>query len=139
MWLRSPPGAPSPDYFLKVIEKLRFLRELGLSPVFARAVHHNRLSRLAAEGARLTPQNLSTLRAGCRRATLVAYLLGRTASLTDDALEMHDRMVGEAMAGAKKTRDENLKGRGKQVNEKVGLYAGIGKALIAARKTGRDP
>ena len=139
VWLRSPPGAPSPDNFLKVVEKLRFLRGLGLSPGVARAVHHNRLSRLAAEGARLTPQNLSTLRAGRRRATLVAYLLGRAASLTDEALEMHDWMVGEAMAGAKKTRDENLKGRGKQVNEKVGLYAGIGKALIAARETGRDP
>src|SRR5215217_746310 len=43
------------------------------------------------------------------------------------------------MAGAKRTRDENLKGRGKQVNEKVGLYAGIGKALIAARESGADP
>jgi len=88
--------------------------------------------------ARESPQNLSTLEAG-RRATLVAYLLDRAASLTDEALEMHDRMVGEAMAGAKRTRDENLKGRGKQVNEKVGLYAGVGKALIKARESGADP
>ncbi len=139
VWLRQPPGAPSPDNFLKVVEKLRFLRSLGLSPEAARSVHHNRLSRLAAEGARMTPQNLSTLEAGRRRATLVAYLLERAASLTDEALEMHDRMVGEAMAGAKRTRDENLKGRGKQVNEKVGLYAGVGKALIEARQSGRDP
>jgi hypothetical protein len=139
VWLRQPPGAPSPDNFLKVVEKLRFLRSLGLSPEAARSVHHNRLSRLAAEGARMTPQNLSTLEAGRRRATLVAYLLERAVSLTDEALEMHDRMVGEAMAGAKRTRDENLKGRGKQVNEKVGLYAGVGKALIEARQSGRDP
>jgi TnpA family transposase len=124
---------------LKVIEKLRFVRSLGLSAEAARTVHHNRLSRLAAEGARMTPQNLSTLGAGRRRATLVAYLLERSASLTDEALEMHDRMVGEAMAGAKRTRDENLKGRGKQVNEKVGLYAGVGRAIIAAREGGLDP
>ncbi len=139
VWLRQPPGAPSPDNFLKVVEKLRFLRSLGLSPEAARSVHHNRLSRLAAEGARMTPQNLSTLEAGRRRATLVAYLLERAASLTDEALEMHDRMVGDAMAGAKRTRDENLKGRGKQFNEKVGLYAGVGRALIAARESGADP
>ncbi|MDP9438195.1 MAG: Tn3 family transposase, partial [Actinomycetota bacterium] len=139
VWLRQPPGAPSPNNFLKVIEKLRFLRGLGLSSEAARQVHHNRLSRLAAEGARMTPQNLSTLSAGRRRATLVAYLLERAASLTDEALEMHDRMVGEAMAGAKKARDEGLKGRGKQVNEKVGLYAGVGKALIAAREENLDP
>jgi TnpA family transposase len=139
VWLRQPPGAPSPDNFLKVVEKLRFLKELGLSPEAARSVHHNRLSRLAAEGARMTPQNLATLEAGRRRATLVAYLLERAASLTDEALEMHDRMVGEAMAGAKRARDEGLKGRGKEVNEKVGLYAGVGKALIEAKESGRDP
>ena len=139
VWLRSPPGAPSPTNFLKVVEKLRFVRSLGLSRDAARAVHHNRLGRLAAEGTRMTPQNLSTLGAGRRRATLVAYLLERSASLTDEALEMHDRMVGEAMAGAKRNRDENLKGRGRQVNEKVGLYAGVGKALIAARDSGGDP
>lgn len=52
---------------------------------------------------------------------------------------MHDRMVSEATACAKRTRDENLKGRGKSVNEKVGLYAGVGKALIEARELGEDP
>lgn len=139
VWLRQPPGAPSPDNFLKVVEKLRFLRELGLSAGTASGLHHNRLLRLATEGARMTPQNLSTLDAGRRRATLVAYLLDRAAFLTDEALEMHDRMVGQALSKAKATRDENLKGRGKQVNEKVGLYAGVGKALIAARKSGEDP
>ena len=139
VWLRQPPGAPSPDNFLRTVEKLRFLRGLGLSHDAARAVHRNRLARLAAEGARMTPQNLSTLSAGRRRATLVAYLLDRAASLTDEALEMHDRMVGEAMANAKRTRDESLKGRGKEVNEKVGLYAGVGKALIRARESGKDP
>ena len=66
----------------------------------------------------------------------MAYLLKRAASLTDEALEMHDRMVGEALAGAKRTRDESLKGRGKQVNEKVGLYAGVGNK---ARESGDDP
>lgn len=139
VWLRQPPGAASPQNFLKIIEKLRFVRSHELSSEASRLVHHNRLSRLAAEGARMTPQNLSTLEAGRRRATLVAYLLERVASLTDEALEMHDRMVGEALAKAKKTRDENFKGRGKQVNEKVGLYAGVGKALINARESGEDP
>lgn len=136
VWLRQPPGAPSPDNFLKVVEKLKFVRSLGLPSEASRSVHHNRLSRLAAEGARMTPQNLSTLEAGRRRATLVAYLLDRAASLTDGALDMHDRMVGEALARAKATRDENFKGRGKAVNEKVGLYASVGKALIAAREAG---
>jgi TnpA family transposase len=139
VWLRQPPGGPSPSNFVKIVEKLKFIRSLGLSSEATRRIHRNRLSRLAAEGARMTPQNLSTLENGRRRATLVAYLLERAASLTDEALEMHDRMVGEVIAKAKKTRDENFKGRGKQINEKVGLYAGVGKALINARESGEDP
>ena len=38
-----------------------------------------------------------------------------------------------------KARDENFRKRGKAINEKVGLYATVGKALIAARETGEDP
>jgi hypothetical protein len=38
-----------------------------------------------------------------------------------------------------KARDENFRKRGKAINEKVGLYAGVGKAFIAARESGEDP
>ena len=32
VWLRSPPGAPFPDNFLRIVEKLRFLRGWGFRP-----------------------------------------------------------------------------------------------------------
>ena len=38
-----------------------------------------------------------------------------------------------------KARDENLRKRGKAINERVGLYAAVGKALISARERDGDP
>jgi len=139
VWLRQPPGEPAPKNFHKVVEKLQFVRSLGLSSDASRMVHHNRLSRLAAEGARMTPQNLAALEDGRRRATLVAYLLKHAAGLTDEALEMHERMMSRAISDSKKARDEVSKERGKDVDETVGRYAGVGKRLIVARQKGLDP
>jgi TnpA family transposase len=74
-----------------------------------------------------------------RHATLVAYLSERSAELSDLALEMHDRMIGSLMNKAEKMRDEGFRKHGKAINEKVGLYAKLGEALITARESGKDP
>jgi hypothetical protein len=52
---------------------------------------------------------------------------------------MHDRMIGALMNKAEKLRDEGFGKHGKAINEKVGLYAKLGKALINAKENGEDP
>ncbi len=137
--LRRPPGPPSPKNFKEVLDRLRFVRSLGLPDDAGVGVHHGRLSRLDREGAKTTPQHLRRFDPPRRRATLVAYLAERSAELSDLALEMHDRMIGALMNRAEKMRDEGFRRHGKAINEKVGLYARLGKALIAARESGEDP
>jgi hypothetical protein len=87
----------------------------------------------------MTPQNLSTLEKGRKRATLIAYLLQRAASLTDEALEMHERIMAHTFSESENKRDQNFKERSKAINEKLGQYASVGNTLIVARKEGRDP
>ncbi len=132
-----------PKNFHKIVGKLDFVRDLGLpsNPVgdSEGGIHNNRLSQLAREGAKTTPQHLRRFDPDHRHATLVAYLSERAATLADEALDMHDRLVGEMLGKGEKTRDENFRKRGKAINEKVGLYAAVGKALIMARETGQDP
>jgi hypothetical protein len=86
-------------------------------------IHNNRLLQLAREGQKTTPQHLRRFDALHRHATLVAYLSERAGSLADEALDMHDRLVGEMLGKGEKARDENFRKRGKAINEKVGLYA----------------
>ena len=102
--IRRPPGPPSPKNLKDVLDRLTFVRSLGLPEDAGGGIHHNRLSRLAREGEKTTPQHLARFDPSRRRATLVAYLSERSAELSDLALEMHDRMIGALMNRAEKMR-----------------------------------
>ncbi|WP_162805756.1 hypothetical protein [Sporosarcina sp. PTS2304] len=51
-WLKEPMGFPSPDTFLKVIERLVFIREMDLGSILLHTIHRNRLTQLARLGTR---------------------------------------------------------------------------------------
>ena len=96
IWLREPPSSPGPKNFHKIVDKLDFVRNLGLpyepgGEPDSGGIHNNRLSQLAREGAKTTPQHLRRFDQDHRHATLVAYLSERSATLADEALDMHDR------------------------------------------------
>ncbi|MDQ0495291.1 TnpA family transposase [Paenibacillus brasilensis] len=55
-WLREVPGQSSPEAFLKVIERLKYIRQLELS-VNTANIHPNRLLQLARMGARYEPHS----------------------------------------------------------------------------------
>jgi len=138
-WLRQPAGAPSARNLLAHIERLQVLRKIGLSAETGRNVHQNHLLRLDREGAQTTVYHLRDFEAGRRYATLVAILLDTEATLTDEILDMHDRMIGSAFAKAKRSYEASFQETGKAINEKVRLYAKVGHALIEAKETGNDP
>jgi hypothetical protein len=74
-----------------------------------------------------------------RQATLVAILLDTRATLIDEILDLHDRMVGSAFAKAKRAYEAAFQESGKAINEKVRLYAQVGQALIKAKEADIDP
>lgn len=55
-WLREIPGTSSPDSFLKVIEKLEYIRDLQLQ-VDTNGIHPNRLRQLSKIGSRYEPHS----------------------------------------------------------------------------------
>lgn len=106
--LRQPPGRPAPTTFLRLAARLQRIRALGLDPAVARGVHQNRLLRLAREGARHSPYFLQRFPPERRYATLVAFLLEAGASLTDQALELHDRLIGQFHAASRQAHAEQF-------------------------------
>src|SRR5438105_2118856 len=126
VWLRQPPGAASPANFLKVVERLRWIRELGLDPQVASHVHQNRL------------QQLGEFDVARRDATLVAFLLATAEDLVDQALEMHDKLLGQQFKKGERKQEDQIKKSRKAINEKVRLYARVGKALITAKEATQD-
>ncbi len=139
VWLRQPPGVSKPATVLKLIERIRFIRALGLDPTVTRQIHQNRLLQLAREGARSTPQRLENLDVGRRLAILVAFLVETAATLTDYTLEMHDRIMTQFLGQCKQSYATETENHGPALRATARRYAAVGKALITARDADQDP
>jgi TnpA family transposase len=137
-WVRQPPGKPGRKMFAIVIERLTLLRAIGIDPDIAASVHPERLRRLCQEGARLTAQHVRTLQAARRRATLVATVLETVVTLTDDAVLMFDRLLGQMFRREQNSEDAALKRDRRTINGKIRLLAQLGDALLVARMSGSD-
>jgi hypothetical protein len=137
-WLRQTAYAATTGNFPKLIERLSLVRALDIQPERATRVHQNYWLKLAREGAQSTVQHLAEFEPLRRYATLTALVLELTATLTDEALNMFEHLVGQLFKKSERAHAEQFHSSGKSINEKVRLYARIGQALIEARSSGSD-
>jgi Domain of unknown function (DUF4158) len=125
-WLRQPPGEAKARNILTHLDRLQAMRSLGLPADLERAVHQSRLTQLAREGAQMSAQHLRDLEDLRRYATLVAVLLDTQATVIDQILDMHDRVIGKLFADAKRKHREAFHDQGRAINEKVACMLGSG-------------
>jgi TnpA family transposase len=138
-WSRQPAGAPSAANILRVLERLAFLRRLAIPATWAQRLHQNRLTQMAREGANIDAAHLRDLGDERRYATLVAVALDTMATLTDEALTMHERFLGNRFNRAERRHQETFHRHGQAINDKMRLYVRIGQALLTARDEAADP
>lgn len=124
---------------LEHIERLKVWHELDLPASIERQVHQNRLLKIAREGCQMTSADLARFEPQRRYATLVAVAIEGTATVTDEIIDLHDRIIGKLFNAAKHKHQEQFQASGKSINEKVRLYGRIGQALLEAKQSGRDP
>lgn len=137
-WLKEPPGHPSPETFLKVIERLEYIREMELETVQISHLHRNRLLQLSRLGSRYEPYAFRDFQENKRYSILTVYLLHLTQELTDKAFEIHDRQILSLLSKGRKAQEEIQKQNGKKLNEKVIHFTNIGQALIKAKQEKLD-
>lgn len=139
VWLRQSPTAPNAKHILEHLDRLKTIEALSLPEGIERQIHQNRLLKLAREGAQMTAQHLNDLEILRRHATIVAVLLETKATVIDEIIDLHDRIIGTLFNRAKKKQENQFQQAGKEINEKVRLYCRIGNALLVAKNTGSDP
>ncbi|MFK4428505.1 Tn3 family transposase [Bacillus sp. RC51] len=137
-WLKEPPGHPSPETFLKLIERLEYIRGMGLETVQISHLHRNRLLQLSRLGSRYEPYAFRDFQENKRYSILTIYLLHLTQELTDKAFEIHDRQILSLLSKGRKAQEEIQKQNGKKLNEKVIHFTNIGQALIKAKEEKLD-
>jgi len=138
-WLRQAPAAPTARQLMEHLARLRAWQEVGLPAGLAQRVHQNRLLKIAREGGQMTPADLARFEPARRLATLVALALEGTATVLDDLLDLHDRIIGKVFNTAKNRHQQRFQASGKAINQQVRLFGRVGQALLQARETGTDP
>ena len=138
-WLRQSPAKPNSRHMLEHIERLKALQSLDLPADIDRQVHQNRLLKIAREGGQMTPADLAKFEPQRRYATLAALVLEGIATVTDEIIDLHDRIIGRLFNAAKNKHQKQFQASGKAINDKVRLYGRIGQALLEAKQSGRDP
>lgn len=138
-WLKDPIGRPCSDNFLKVIEKLEYIRELGLDSIQLNKLHTNKINQIYNLGQRYEPYSFRDFHKNKRHAMLAIFLLNLSKDLTDKAFEIHDRVMQTIMSNGRKAQEEIQKQNGKKINEKVLQFTSIGEAIIYAKENSLDP
>ncbi len=105
-WMREVATAPKADNVRGLLDRLNFVRGIGIAADVAGRVHPDRFRQLVREGRVSSAQLLSSYTTARRRATLAALLIDLEARLTDATLDMADRMIGGSF-----TRGGNAKKR----------------------------
>jgi TnpA family transposase len=137
-WLRHMPEAAKPTGMLGLIERLDHVRAIGIHPSRGHQIHQARLSQLAREADKTTVQHVTRFERQRRHATLVAITLDFSANLTDQAIDLFDRLVGGIFRKAEGRHARAFQADARAINEKVRLYARVGAALIAAETDAQD-
>jgi hypothetical protein len=129
-WLRQSPAKPNSRHMMEHIERLKAWQALDLPSGIERLVHQNRLLKIAREGGQMTPADLAKFEPQRRYATLVALAIEGTATVTDEIIDLHDRILGKLFNAARNKHQQQFQASGKAINAKVRLFGRIGQALI---------
>ena len=104
-WLRDYSELPAPSNIIALLDRLEYVRGLGIGPERAGRIHAARLGRLVDEGAIMTVQHIADLEPARRTAILVAQIASLETRLADATLAMFEKYMGSLFTKARK-RDE---------------------------------
>jgi TnpA family transposase len=104
--LRAAPARRSPTELIHSLERLDAIRARTIRPVIPKSLPSVLLLRLARFGQRVQPAILARLPEPRRTATLVALLHTLEATAQDDALELFEALVAEAVGDAAKAHQQ---------------------------------
>jgi TnpA family transposase len=138
-WLRQLPQAPAARNILALIERLRFVRELGIDADRQRSVSVAAFERLATDCLRTTVQHVRELAVSRRRAMLVAAVIRLESALTDATLFMFDKLLGCMSRKAERRTAEKSFQTLREVQAHLRTLTAACRAVIQARESTADP
>jgi TnpA family transposase len=137
-WLRDYSESPAPSNIIALLDRLEFVRGLGIRPERAGRIHAARLSRLVDEGAIMTVQHIADLEPTRRTAVLVAQISSLGTRLADATLAMFEKYMGSLFTKAQNRDERRFQATKRDVAKALLLFRRTIAALKQAHETGED-
>ena len=138
-WLRNFEEAPTAANINGLLERLRYVRGIGIHPVVGGAIPEFRFAQFVREGGVAPAFLLSDYSVNRRRATLTAAVIDLEARLADAAIQMFDRLIGGMFTRARRGRERRYQDSIQSVGQLLRLFGAPITALDEAVQNGGDP
>ena len=138
-WLRNFEEAPTAANINGLLERLRYVRGIGIHPVVGGAIPEFRFAQFVREDGVAPAFLLSDYSVNRRRATLTAAVIDLEARLADAAIQMFDRLIGGMFTRARRGRERRYQDSIQSVGQLMRLFGATITALDEAVQNGGDP
>jgi TnpA family transposase len=130
VWLRQSATSISADAILGTLNKLDFLRELGVDKWDLSKLNPNRLKFLAQIARKSTAQALERAPEMRRYPILIAFLAQTLVDVIDETIDLFDRCLAQSYAKAGRELEEFRKSVARATNEKVYLFQELASLIL---------
>lgn len=137
-WLRDYSESPAPTNIIALLDRLEYVRGLGIGAERSARIHAARLGRLIDEGAVMTVQHIADLEPARRTAILVAQVSNLETRLADATLAMFEKYMGSLFTRAQNRDDRRFQATKRDVAKALILFRRTIAALKEAKQTGED-
>lgn len=129
-WLRHGETANTPSAVLKALNKLAYLREMGIAGWDLSVLNPNRRQFLAQRGRRATGQALQRAPEVRRYPILAAFLAQAVEELTDEAVELFDGYLSQANRRADRELRDRWLGAARSTSQKLRCFDELVRFLL---------
>ncbi len=138
-WLKSTPAAAKPDHIRQILDRLKFVRQMGIAANAAGKIHVDRYRQFVREGRTSATYMIERYATARRHATLVAFLIDIEERLTDAAIEMADKLIGGVFPWARNAQARKFAATSRDVGRLMTIFGQTIDALTRAVDSGEDP
>jgi TnpA family transposase len=137
-WLRDYAESPAPSNMIELLDRLEYVRGLGIGAERTERIHAVRLARLVDEGSMMTAQHIADLEPARRTAILVAQVTNLQIRLADATLAMFEKYMGSLFTKARNRDERRFQATKRDVAKALLLFRRTIAALKHAKATGED-
>ena len=137
-WLRDCPESPAPSNMVELLDRLDYVRSLGVDADRAGSINPGRLTRLVEEGGIMTAQHIADLEPARRTAILVAQVAHLDTRVADATLAMFEKYIGSLFTKARSKDERRFQATKRDVAKALLLFRRTIAALKRAKQAGED-